>query len=245
MQRADRPARIESVRIRGFRSLKDVELLDVADAQVLIGANGSGKSNFIRFFDMLSWMLKSRQLEEFIERQGGADDQLYRGNRFTPRMQAEIRLGTDSGLNDYRFALAYGSPDRFLFSSEEFRFSRYSLGGEAGWTSPESGHREARIVEAAQSHISGKNQTMASVIVKLLRNCTAYQFHDTSVSPSIKRMWDVDDNYRLRSDSGNLASILHYLERHEIRRYELICRHIGRILPVFDRYLVPAKPVRG
>ena len=70
VQREDRPARIESVRIRGFRSLKDVELLDLPDAQVLIGANGSGKSNFIRFFDMLSWMLKLRQLGEFIERQG-------------------------------------------------------------------------------------------------------------------------------------------------------------------------------
>ena len=238
VQPADRPARIESVRIRGFRSLKDVELRDLPDAQVLIGANGSGKSNFIRFFDMLSWMLKSRQLGEFVERQGGADDQLYRGNRFTPRMEAEVRLRTDSGLNDYRFALAYGSPDRFYFSSEEFRFSRESLYGEARWTSLEGGHREAKIVEAAQSHISGIDQTTASVIVKLLRNCTVYQFHDTSAGASIKRVWDVQDNYRLRSDGGNLAAILYYLEQHEIKRYELICRHIGRILPVFDRFSI-------
>lgn len=238
VQRADRPARIESVRIRGFRSLKDVELLNLPDAQVLIGANGSGKSNFIRFFDMLSWMLKSRQLGEFTERQGGADDQLYRGNRSTPRMEAELRLGTDSGYNDYRFALAYGAPDRFFFSSEEFRFSRHGWGGEAPWTSLQGGHREAKIVEAAQSGISGRNQVTASVIVRLLRNCTAYQFHDTSASASIKRMWDVDDNYRLRSDGGNLASVLHYLEQNEVHRYELICRHIGRILPVFDRFAI-------
>ena len=238
VQRGDRPARIESVRIRGFRSLKDVELLDLPDAQVLIGANGSGKSNFIRFFDMLSWMLKSRRLGEFVERQGGADDQLYRGNRFTPRMEAEVRLRTDSGLNEYRFALAYGAPDRFFFGSEEFRFSRDSWDGEARWTSLEGGHREAKIVEAASSGISGINQTTASVIVRLLRNCTAYQFHDTSAGASLKRLWDVQDNYRLRSDGGNLAAILYYLEQYEIKRYELICRHIGRILPVFDRFTI-------
>ena len=210
--------------------------MDLPDAQVLIGANGSGKSNFIRFFDMLSWMLKSRQLGEFIERQGGADDQLYRGNRFTPRMEAEVRLRTSSGVNDYRFALAYGSPDRFYFSSEEFRFTREGFNGEARWTSLEGGHREAKIVEASQSGISGINQTTASVIVRLLRNCTAYQFHDTSAGASIKRTWDVHDNYRLRSDGGNLAAILHYLKQYEIKRYELICRHIGRILPVFDSF---------
>ena len=234
----DPPARIESVRIRGFRSLKNVELQHLTDAVVLIGANGSGKSNFIRFFDMLSWMLKSRQLGEFIERQGGADDQLYRGNRFTPRMEAEIELRTNQGRNDYSFALMHGAPDRFFFSSERFRFSRFDSYEEASWQSLEGGHREAMIVEAAQSNIPGINQTTASVIVRLLRNCTAYQFHDTSASSNIKKAWRVDDNYWLRSDGGNLAAILHYLEHHDIRRYDLICRHIGRILPVFDRFLL-------
>ena len=50
--------RIESVRIRGFRSLADVELTGLQNANVLIGANGSGKSNFVRFFEMMSWMLR-------------------------------------------------------------------------------------------------------------------------------------------------------------------------------------------
>ena len=71
--------RIERVHIRGFRSLADVEFLPGAGANVLIGANGSGKSNFVHFFNMLSWMLKSRQLAEFIGREGGADDQHARG----------------------------------------------------------------------------------------------------------------------------------------------------------------------
>ena len=67
---------LKSIRIRGFRSLADVELSNLGRASVLIGSNGSGKSNFMRFFDMLSWMLKSRRLGEFVERYGGADDQL-------------------------------------------------------------------------------------------------------------------------------------------------------------------------
>ena len=234
----DRPARIESVRIRGFRSLKDVELEDLQDSLVLIGANGSGKSNFIRFFDMLSWMLTSRKLGEFIGQQGGADDQLYRGNRVTPRMEGEIRLRTEKGTNDYSFALAYGAPDRFIFSEERFRFSRANWYGEAKWIHLDSGHQEAKIVETAQSPMPGRQATTASVIVRLLRNCTAYQFHDTSSNSNIKKTWDVKDNYRLRSDGGNLAAILHYLEHQDLRRFDRICQHIGRILPVFDRFIV-------
>ena len=75
---------IDHVHIQGFRSLAEVKLAGVPKAMVLIGANGSGKSNFSRFFEMLSWMLRSRRLEEFVERQGDADDQLYGGSRVTP-----------------------------------------------------------------------------------------------------------------------------------------------------------------
>ncbi len=232
------PTRIESVRISGFRSLRAIELSNLADATVLIGANGSGKSNFIRFFEMMSWMLRSRRLGEFIEMQGGADDQLYRGNRVTPRMEAQIRLRTARGTNDYNFALSHASPDRFFFSEERFRFNASEMPGEAPWQSVGSGHREAMIVEAAQSGIDQVNSTTASVIVNLLRSCSVYQFHDTSAGSNFKQTWDAAENSRLRSDGGNLAAILYRLEREDVRRFDLICRHIGRILPVFDRFTI-------
>ena len=127
-------SRIESVRIRGFRSLADVELSNLRNANVLIGANGSGKSNFIRFFEMMSWMLRSRRLEEFVALRGGADDQLHKGARVTPRMEAELALHTEAGRSDYRFALAHAHPDRFVFTEEAFRFSGTGFPTAARWT---------------------------------------------------------------------------------------------------------------
>ena len=227
-----KPAFIDRIRIQGFRSLADVELEGIPVAAVLIGANGSGKSNFIRFFEMLSWMVGSRRLAEFVEKQGGADDQLFGGNRLTPRIEAEIRLRTESGSNDYRFMLSYAHPDRFIFTDEAFRFSRREFDTEAGWKSLGSTHLEAKIVETAQSGMTAK------VIVNLLRNCAVYQFHDTSDTSDFKKRWDVEDNNYLRSHGGNLAAVLHRLEREDIKRYELICRHIGRVLPVFDRFQI-------
>ena len=231
--------RIESVQIRGFRSLADFKVSGLPGATVLIGPNGSGKSNFIRFFEMLSWMIRSRRLGEFVERQGGADDQLFGGNSRTPRMEAEISLRTYRGLNDYHFVLSHAYPDRFFFSDESFRFNSSDLHTTAGWQHLGSGHREAMIVEAAQSQGSaGVNPITASVIVNLLRNCSVYQFHDTSDGSSLKTSWDVLENNQLRSHGGNLAAVLYRLEREDVKRFELICRHISRILPVFDRFTI-------
>ena len=237
--------RIESVRIKGFRSLADIELSGLGGATVMIGANGSGKSNFIRFFEMMSWMLRSRRLAEFVERQGGADDQLYGGARVTPRMEAEIALRTDAGRNDYLFALAHAHPDRLMFTEEAFRFSGKNYSTVAAWEHLGSGHREAAIVEAAHGrdrfgnltrHLTDFNPTTARVIVHLLRNCSVHQFHDTSNTSRFKIKWDVTDNNSLRAHGGNLAAVLLRLEREDVRRFDLICRHIQRVLPVFDRF---------
>ena len=229
---------LKSIRIRGFRSLADVELSNLGRASVLIGSNGSGKSNFMRFFDMLSWMLKSRRLGEFVERYGGADDQLHGGSRTTPALRAEIDLDTESGRNEYRFTLAHAHPDRFMFTEEAFRFSRKDRSTEAPWTHlGGDGHREALIVDAAQSPPRPEvNQKTAQTITYLLRNCAVYQFHDTSDNSNFKKRWDMEDNNFLRSHGGNLSAILYRLEQKDNRRFELICRHIARVLPVFDRF---------
>ena len=232
--------RIEAVRIRGFRSLADVELSNLQNANVLIGANGSGKSNFIRFFEMMSWMLRSRRLGEFVERHGGADDQLYEGNSITPHMEGELALRTEKGRNDYRFTLSYAHPDRFIFTEEAYRFSATYYATPARWQYvPSSGHREAGIVDVAQASSSvGPNPVTARVVVHLLRGCQVFQFHDTSDTSNFKKRWDAEDNNYLRTHGGNLAAVLHRLEEEDVQRFDMICQHVRRVLPVFDRFQV-------
>ena len=237
--------KIESVRIKGFRSLADVELSGLGGATVLIGANGSGKSNFIRFFEMMRWMLRSRRLGEFVGRHGGADDQLHGGTRVTARMEAEIALRADTGRNDYRFALTHTRPDRLVFTEEAFRFSTKGCPTDAAWQHLGSGHREAAIVEAAHArgyhddlspHLRDANQKAARVIVSLVRSCAVHQFHDTSDTSRFKILWDVTDNNSLHTDGANLAAILLRLEREDVRRFEFVCRQIQQVLPIFDRF---------
>ena len=222
--------RVASLSIRGFRSLACLDTLPLPPLAVLIGANGSGKSNLIRFFELLGWMLRSQHLQEFIERQGGADDQLFMGAKRTPRLEAELGIATEAGLNEYRFALTPAAGDRLVLVEEAYRFSRLDRAGRNTWTELPMPAREARLVEQA-----GEDRT-ASVIVRLLRNCVTYQFHDTSAGAAIKRPWDVTDAAYLRSDGGNLSAVLYRLREHEPKRYRLVVAQIQRLLPAFEDF---------
>ena len=233
------PNLINSIHVKGFRSLADVKIDDLSSVAVLIGTNGSGKSNFIRFFEMMGWMLRSRRLDEFVQRQGGADDQLFGGSKVSPRMDATVTIRTDAGRNDYRFTLAHAHP---IVSSSRKRLSD-SAGGICRLT--HSGNiSEAAIRKQKSSkpynlmNPVGVNPKTAQVLFNLLRNYTAYQFHDTSDGSKFKIRWDVEDNNFLRSDGANLAAILLRLERQDATRFEMICRHVGRVLPGFDRFQI-------
>ncbi|WP_295543724.1 AAA family ATPase [uncultured Thiohalocapsa sp.] len=222
--------RIASLTVRGFRSLAKVDDLQLPQLAVLIGANGAGKSNLIRFFQMLGWMLRGQNLQEFILRQGGGDDQLFMGMRTTPRLEAEIQIETQAGRNDYRFAMSHVASDTLMLVDEAYRFSARDRAGLNQWLSLPMPAKEARITDQIET-----DQT-ARVIVRLLRGCVTYQFHDTSEKARIKQHWDFTDNTYLRSDGANLAPILHRLREQDPLRYRLITKQIARVLPNFHDF---------
>ena len=228
---------IESIRIRGFRSLADVNLSGLHQATVLIGSNGSGKSNVMRFLDLLHHMLRRQRLGQFVERQGGASDQLFGGSDTTDRIEAEIVLKTKSGRYDYRFLLEYAHPDRLSFGGESIRCHNGDSTAAADWQDLGSGHREANLLLAAQSgefpHVDRK---AAQAVVKALRQCVVYHFHNTDDRAYIKQNCDVTEYDGLRSSGDNLAAVLYHLEREDQPRYARICRYIRRILPGFDHF---------
>ena len=230
-QREPELARIKSVTIEGFRSLRSIQNLELPQLAVLIGGNGAGKSTLIRFFEMLSWMLKSKSLQEFVLRQGGGDDQFFMGARKTPRIHAELCLETASGLNDYRFDLAHLSAgDSVMVMNEAYRYSAHGIPTKAKWTEIAAVGKESSLLE--QKHKTAKT------IVNLLRQCSTYQFHDTSPNAAIHNRWDITESFRLRSDGGNLAAVLLNLRSTDDKRYALIVKQIRRVLPAFKDFVL-------
>lgn len=226
-----RQGRITEVSIEGFRSLKRIERLQIPQLTVLIGANGVGKSSFIRFFEMLGWMLRARNLQDFVVRKGGGDDQFFMGSRATPQIKAELRIATDKGFNDYQFEMAHLSAgDTVMLTHEAYRFAPSDLSGEAAWSRLSGVGKESSLPD--------KDNRTAKTIYTLLRQCSTYQFHDTSANASLHQRWDVSDSVRLRSDGGNLAAVLLDLRENDSPRYRQLVRQVQRVFPTLEDFVL-------
>ena len=57
---------LKNVTIKGFRSIKEVTL-ELRPLNILIGANGAGKSNLIAFFKLVNELMAGR-LQQYIGR---------------------------------------------------------------------------------------------------------------------------------------------------------------------------------
>lgn len=233
-------AAIESISVRGFRSLADIAIPHMPQSTVLIGPNGSGKSNLIRFLALVRWMLLSpRRLGYFIAESGGADDQLFGGSVRTPAMESEIGIRIGAERLGYKFGLAYANPDRLIFAEEALMVSGYPGNPNDDWHYLGSGHTEAAIVEVAkpgeQNLADIHIEESAKKIVDAFNHVLPYTTVDVL---SLRNHKNIEDNARLRIRPDNLAPILYRLEQEDIRRYESICSNIGRILPGFDRFTI-------
>jgi predicted ATPase len=80
---------IESISIAGFKSIEKVDKLTLRQINILIGANGTGKSNFVSFFRMIGEMIEGR-LQNWVSKQGSADRILSFGVKQTAQLSAFI-----------------------------------------------------------------------------------------------------------------------------------------------------------
>ena len=65
--------RLTKIDLSGFKTIKELKNFELSKINIMIGANGSGKSNFLSFFKLLNWMTGgSGNLKTFIASGGGA-----------------------------------------------------------------------------------------------------------------------------------------------------------------------------
>lgn len=225
--------KISKLTIKGFKSIKELNEFKPRDINILIGSNGAGKSNFIAFFRLLSWMVSSDgKLQEHIAFLGGANAILFDGAEMTKEMEGFLEIETNSGWNEFKFRLFFAAGDTLIFAEERARFSdkKYTTRNNK-WLEFGAGQKEAKIINFENS-----DQT-AGTITNILRKIIVYQFHNTAYSSRIRSKWSIDDNRWLKEDGANLASFLFRLKNTELEYYKKIVKHIRLVIPFFDDFV--------
>jgi predicted ATPase len=85
----------EWITIEGFKSIRKIHELPLRQVNVLIGANGSGKSNFLEAF-LFFGFASFEQTDSYVETRGGAEKFLYLGSKTTTEIR--LQLGSPDGL---------------------------------------------------------------------------------------------------------------------------------------------------
>src|SRR5580692_9662745 len=107
---------LEQISLSGYKSIRELKAFHLSSGlNVLIGANGSGKTNFIRFFELLGHLMDpNKGLQNYVSARGRADAFLFRGVKVTPEFKAHLTFGR----NQYNFTLK-AADDRSLFFAQE------------------------------------------------------------------------------------------------------------------------------
>ncbi len=209
--------------LRGYKSIAECDI-EMGRLNVLIGANGAGKSNFIRFFRLIQRIL-DQQLQLMVGEMGGPDALLHFGRKTTEELHAELYFGN----NGYRFTLRPTEDNRMMFSREALWWNQHG-----DWR-PRSGHFETYAEEQK------RKTRIYDFVVPAMRSWRVYHFHDTSRSALVKQVHGINDNEYLREDARNLAAFLYRLKQLHETHYKRIVKAVRLVAPFFgDFHLRPS-----
>lgn len=223
--------RLQRLTLKGFKSIKEIDV-ELHPLNILIGANGAGKSNLISFFKMLNEMMAGR-FQQYIGTSGRAQSLLHFGPKTTPQIEARLEFEVPNGSDTYSMRLFHAAGDTLIFAEETISFQ------QTDWESPRidnlgMGHQETKISEAVRE----EKQT-AKMLKYLLDRCRVYHFHDTSSTADVRQSCYVGDNRWLMPDAGNLAALLlRFREEDGNTAYHRIIGTIRLIAPFFDDFVL-------
>jgi predicted ATPase len=213
---------LNQITIKGFKSIKSLERLPLHGLNLLIGANGAGKSNFLKALSLLNTIVE-KKLQLWVGREGGADEILYFGQKITTELHIEMQFKNQLGeLIEYQCTLIPAQNDTLIFAQET---------GSNGINKQfliDGGHRE--------SNLHQQNDSVAQIVFNHLKNWRLYHFHDTTNTAKMRQQGDLHDNYFLRADASNLAAFLYLLKKRYSLNYQNIVEAVRLVAPFFEDF---------
>lgn len=204
-------AQIHKITIEGYKSIQSLKDFELRPLNVLIGANGAGKSNFISLFQFLASISEDNfNLDTYVAKMGGANSILNFGSKRTQHLKIEM---------DFEDYPSFWGISAIATRDEKLHIARRSMAGidddNESWDNFNQIHKE------------------------FIRFFRQYHFHDTSDFAPVKLKHGINDNLRLKPDAANLAAYLRKLKKNPAYEpsYRRIVETIRRAAPFFGDFV--------
>lgn len=226
-------AKLDKLTVKGFKSIKSLENFELNNLNVLIGANGAGKSNFIGIFRLLN-NIYHQNLQRYIKTKGGVDSFFHFGRKNT----GELFLKFDFGNNDFDYGAVkidgyscllkptlnnsclIEQEIMYMFIEDRKQVHEWGIGFLTD---------ESKIKDDSLGHM---------FIQKAFESWKIYHFHDTSDTAKVKGQSAINDNLVLKADGENLSAYLYMLNDKYPNEYQRIVNTIRLVLPFFDEFVI-------
>ncbi|MGW0942454.1 AAA family ATPase [Streptomyces sp. NPDC002623] len=250
------PGQLLELHVENFRSLRDVTI-PLGPLTVLVGANGVGKSNVLKVFDLLADIIRT-DLEPALESRGGFDEVAFWGGPKPPttlRIRLKGTWTTHSSPNapdEYDLKVRrYSAPSnkdngRYrLTRSESFQFKRtrgrgrrITVSGERATvvdTRPSSGLEDSS--EFGIQRLSSGLSTLPRLtsteggteVARVADQLSSFRVFDVSVDAA-RRPSPVDYE-DLSSNADNLAAFLYLLHTDDEDLWNRLVEDARSVLP--------------
>lgn len=210
--------------VRGFKSIRTLEGLELKPLNVLVGDNEAGKSNLLEALHFLGAMADGTQYR-VVDDSDGPEGLLFGGTTTTEAVEIEAEF---VGGRYRARMIPVGEGLRFAEEERVWNGRREEASADGGG----SGYAPARLFpKMGRASVVGWRPDG-----EVLGRWPRYHFCDTGRLAGMRRAQPVRDNLLLKPDGSNLAPYLRWLsERHEgnyrdiVARVRRVARGLGNI----------------
>jgi len=119
--------KIESIKIKNYKVLRDVEIKNIPNMAVFLGVNGSGKSTLFDVFGFLNDALMTN-IKAALARRGGFNEVISRGEKGDIEFEIKFRSSVEEPLITYELVVSMDDKKNPIIKKEVLRFRRGQVG---------------------------------------------------------------------------------------------------------------------
>jgi predicted ATPase len=224
---------IDRIHIKNFKSIKDSGEIYIKPINILIGANGVGKSNFISFFKLLNSIYKQR-LKFYVADNGYENRILYFGRKRSKFLEGSIVFKPAKGNtnNRYNFKLVPKAQGvGFYFEEDLGGYNLFASKYNESWDYMNMGGEGNE-----ESELVNNTSTRAKFLSEYFQDFNVFHFHDTSSSSALKQPSKNHHYDYLREDGSNLAAFLYRIKDTHPKHFKIIEYTIKSVAPFFEKF---------